>query len=384
MAFQVPLRGFVFWNVGTGDSSSVIINDERWLQVDLNHKAEADEDDSVYSGVVDELIDRLPLRNRRPYLAVFALTHPDRDHCLGFQRLLDEVDIGELWFTPRIFDEYKKDLCDDAIAFKEEAERRVKATIKDPAAESGDRIRLIGYSDRLDEEPYKAFPEERLTVPGNAIVEVDGEDLTDDFRAFIHAPFKDDVADDDRNATSLALQVRIVEEGTESNVLMFGDHAYPVLRKIFDHSEAADLAWGAFLTAHHCSKSAMYWADTANDEETLRQDILDDLSVNGVEPGYCVSSCEPIPGSNKKGENPPHAKAKRRYEEIVDKGRFLVTQEHPDEGKPEPITFEATADGLTFTGSTSASMPKSKAKVAAAAVIAPPAAPREPQRYGRP
>ncbi len=382
MAWNVPLRGFVFWNVGTGDSTSAVIDDERWLQIDLNHKPDADEKDSVYAAVADELIDRLPRRNKRPYLAVFALTHPDLDHCQGFARLLDEVDIGELWFTPRIFDEYKSDLCDDAVAFKEEAERRVKATVKNPDVGSGDRVRVIGYSERLEEELYKGFPEERLTVPGNTIEEVDGVELADTFRAFVHAPFKDDLDGDDRNATSLALQVRLIESGTASNVLFFGDHAYPVLRKIFDRSKSGDLAWGAFLSAHHCSKSAMYWADSADDEATLRQDILNSLKDSKVAPGYCVSSCEPVPSSNKKGDNPPHAKAKRRYEEIVDAGHFVVTQEHPNEDSPEPITFEATADGLVFTGSSGGSKSENKAKAAAAAVVVPPAAPREPQRYG--
>ena len=116
----------------------------------------------------------------------------------------------------------------------------------------------------------------------------------------------------------------------------------------------------------------------------LRQDILDDFQENKVDPGYCVSSCEPVPGKNKKGDNPPHAKAKRRYEEIVDDGHFLVTQEHPEKGAPEPITFEATADGLVFTGSMTESKSASKTKAAAAAIVAPPAAPREPQRYGKP
>ena len=384
MSWKVPPRGFVNWNVGTGDSTSVVIDDERWLQVDLNHKSDADKDGSAYAAMVDELVDRLPQRNKKPYLAGFALTHPDQDHCQGFARLLDEVEIGELLFTPRIFDEYKKDLCDDAVAFKEEAERRVKATIKNPDVGSGDRVRVIGYSDRLKEELYKGFPEERLTVPGEAFTELDGEDLNDIFRAFVHAPFKDDLDSDDRNATSLALQVRLIEDGTESNVLLFGDHAYPVLRRIFDRSKKSDLAWGAFLTPHHCSKSAMYWADKADDTAALHQDILDSLSDNKESSGYCVSSCEPIPGSNKKGDNPPHAKAKRRYEEIVDANHFIVSQEHPDENSPEPITFEATADGLTFTGSSGASKSENKAKAAAAAaVVSTPAAPREPQRYGQ-
>ena len=121
------------------------------------------------------------------------------------------MEIGELWFTPRIFREYNKDLCDDAKEFKKEAERRVKKTIKskdDPGA--GNRIRLFGYSEVLEEEDFKDFPEERLTVPGNELTVIDEKDVSDEFRAFVHAPFKDDDAGD-RNDTSLGMQITLYD-----------------------------------------------------------------------------------------------------------------------------------------------------------------------------
>lgn len=383
MSLNIPPKGYVFWNVGNGDSTSIVIDDSHWMQIDLNHKVEADEEDSAYTPVIDKLIEHLPKKNKKPYLAAFALTHPDRDHCLGFQRLFEEVVIGELIFSPRIFDEYKKDLCDDAIAFKEEAERRVKATIKNPDAGSGERVRIIGYSDILKEEPYKGFPESRLTVPGKAFEELDGDELAGQFRAFVHAPFKDDLAGDDRNGTSLAFQIRLIVDGKNSNVLFFGDHAYPVLHRIFDISEEDDLEWGVFLSPHHCSKSAMYWADSADEDETFRQDIMDNLEEHKIDPGYCVSSCEPVPSSNKKGDNPPHAKAKNRYQEIVETDHFLVTQEHPNTNKPEPITFEATHTGLVYMKTAKAATPtENKAKAAAVAFVSRQEPPTKSQRYG--
>ena len=81
--------------------------------------------------VVDLLAETLPKVDDEPYLAVFALTHADKDHCLGFADLLDKVRIGELWATPRLWREYQMenapDLCADAKAFQEEAERRIAA-----------------------------------------------------------------------------------------------------------------------------------------------------------------------------------------------------------------------------------------------------------------
>ena len=86
---------------------------------------------AVVTPVVDELAACLPKRGGRPYLSVFALTHADQDHCRGFADLLEAVTIGELWATPRLWREYQDAdavICDDARAFQEEAERRVRAT----------------------------------------------------------------------------------------------------------------------------------------------------------------------------------------------------------------------------------------------------------------
>jgi hypothetical protein len=99
--YGLPSRGVVFWPVGTGDSTTVIIDDEVVLQVDLHDMAKADDDENPEVPVVDRLVDALPLVDGEPYLAVFALTHADKDQCLGFADLLEKVRIGQLWSTPR-------------------------------------------------------------------------------------------------------------------------------------------------------------------------------------------------------------------------------------------------------------------------------------------
>ena len=335
---DIPSQGFVFWPVGTGDSTTIAVTDEVFLQVDLRHMKSADEEDDPHTPIVDRLVELLPQVNGKPYLPVFALTHPDEDHCLGFDDLLKRVNIGELWFTPRIFREYKKDLCDDAQAFRKEAKRRVKKTIQEKEdVASGDRVRIIGYDDLLKDEEYEGFPRERLTIPGNEILELDGEDQSDYFRAFVHAPFKDDAASE-RNDTSLALQVTLYQDDKSARALLLGDLCYPIIRQIFDRSKDDDLKWNVMLAPHHCSKSVMYWQDEGEDKESLKQDILDDMEKAADDPGYIVASSEPVPKSNKSGDNPPHAKAKSRYEEIAPDG-FLCTQEHPNEKDPEPIIF---------------------------------------------
>ena len=329
MTFELPARGFVFWPVGNGDSTTINVDSETCLQIDLNHLEKSKEDDDPACEVIDELVESLPKVDERPYLAVFALTHPDQDHCRGFARLLDEVDIGELWFTPRIFHEYKKDLCDDAEAFKEEAERRVDKTINangDPGA--GDRVRIFGYSDLLKEDDFKDFPEDRLTFPGDELTLIDEKDVADAFRAFIHAPFKDDDAGE-RNDTSLAMQITLYDGGQELRALLLGDLSYPIIKRIFEVSDDDDLAWNVLLAPHHCSKAAMYWKDEDEDEEKLKKHIIDEIDEASLSPNRVVSSSNTVPSSNKPGDNPPHAKAKTQYETITDSFLCTMDQDNP-------------------------------------------------------
>ena len=57
MSIELPNQGFVFWPVGNGDSTTIIVDDETVLQVDLHHteKSEDEVEDSYH--IVDELIE---------------------------------------------------------------------------------------------------------------------------------------------------------------------------------------------------------------------------------------------------------------------------------------------------------------------------------------
>lgn len=358
MAITPPEKGFIFWPVGTGDSTTVRISESMYLQVDLRHMAKSEDDEDTAWPVIDELTGILPEVDGAPYLSAFALTHPDKDHCQGFKELLDRITISELWLSPRIFREYEEnaDLCEDAEAFHGEAMRRVKATIEaggDPG--SGDRIRIIGYDDLLEEEDFEGFPSEFLAIPGNAITVVDDGDVTDCFEAFVHAPFKDD-SHGERNDCSVAFQITLKSECGVGKALLMGDLQYPVIRRIFDCSDRDTLNWNVLLAPHHCSKSVMYSKDEGEEEETLKTDIVADMANAALDPGYVVSSSEPVPDSNEPGDNPPHALAKTQYESIVP-NEFICTQEHPDENDPQPIIFEVGENGLRYVGEEDVSEP---------------------------
>ena len=373
MAFEFPERGLIFWPVGNGDSTTIVVDSKTYLQVDLNHLEKSENDDDASWPVVDELVERLPRVNSRPYLAAFALTHPDQDHCRGFAELLDKVDIGELWFTPRVFNEYKKDLCDDAKNFRKEAERRVGETIDakgDPGA--GNRVRIFGYSELLEEDDFRDFPNDRLTVPGNELTVIDEKNVSAKFCAFVHAPFKDDDAGE-RNDTSLGMQIALYDGTQKLCALLLGDLSYPIIKRIFEVSKADDLAWNVLLAPHHCSKSAMYWQNEDDDEEKLKKQIVDKIGEASRESNRVVSSSNPVPSSNNPGDNPPHAKAKTQYETITDS--FLCTMD-----QEAPIVAELKDRKIRFVGSATTAISASQAAAEARGFNEPP---KNAHTYGR-
>ncbi len=344
MTFKVPNSGFIFWPVGTGDSTTIVVDkDNAVLQIDLHHLSKSEDEDEEHVPIVDELVRLLPRQNGRPYLAGFALTHPDKDHILGFADLLKRVDIGQIWHTPRIFRENNADLCDDAISFKKEVERRRKVTMeRGDDTPSCDRVLIIGHDDIFAEGKYKDFPERWRACPSDIVTEIDDSNHDGNFEAFIHAPFKDG-SSGERNETSLALHVTVKNGGGQGRLLLFGDLSYPTLRRIVDKTKEKcrqeRLNTDVLLAPHHCSKNAMYWKGENDDAEVLKQDILDDFDKMLWYGGYVVSSSE-SDFSDEKGKNPPHLKARQRYEEIVPSKHFICTHEHGG-----PVSFEINREG---------------------------------------
>ena len=349
MANSIPSKGVTFWPVGNGDSTTISISDDVKIQIDLHHLVAAEDDNEEYYPVVDHICEDLPLVDGNPYLSVFALTHPDKDHIQGFDKLLEQATIGELWLTPRIF--IDEELSKEAEAFFDEADRRRKLAIDNKGElDPGDRIIIFGYHSILENDKFKGFPEELLTLPGENVTLVDGEDVSDDFSAFIHSPFQTE-EEEDRNDSSLGMQITLLDEYDDLKILIFGDLAHDSMRKLIDISKANDneemLEWNILLAPHHCSKSIMYTKDD-EDNNVFQQEMMDDLKQYRLDTGYIVSSSKSIPESNEKGDNPPHAIAKEEYLKIVDND-FLCTHNEESEDA-EPIVFEKVDGGLILNG----------------------------------
>lgn len=369
-----------FYPVGNGDCSLVNIggaNKKMMFDCNFRQKAE-DEDDEMYDVLNDLLSNELTTKKSGlPFLDAFLLTHPDEDHCRGFEEKFflgdpekindadkksNKILIGELWYSPRVFEEYSSDLSNDAKAFKKEADRRMNLykSDKKKADCDGNRIRIIGWTDNKKLEGLS----DRIVVPGGLISEVNGSKCSH-FEMFIHAPFKEDIENADRNETSIVSQLRF-KLGKDEIVRVFlaGDAEWHVWQRIMDITKNDDfLNWDLLEAPHHCSYT--FFADNREDDPNQASiDFLDKREAGA----FVVASSNVI---KKNSNNPPCQKAKNRYTERVGDSNFFCTSGVNDGDEQKPIVFEIDEDGLQLKED------KAKAKT-----LIPPVRDTKPHYYG--
>ena len=339
-----------FYPVGNGDCDLITIGGvNKKMMFDCNFRQKAEENDEMFDVINDLLTNELASKKcGLPFLDAFLLTHPDQDHCRSFadkfylgdpdavsQTAKDnkKILIGELWYSPRDFEELTGQLNADAKAFKKEANRRMDLYKSDPKKgnKDGNRIRIIGWTDNSDLEGL----EDRIVTPGDTISEVNGTNCHY-FEMFIHAPFKEDIEGEDRNMTSVAVQLRFKSDKSTTDiarVFLGGDTEWRVIEKIMGKTSEEDyLKWDLMEAPHHCSYK--FFADDREDDPN--QASLDFL--NKSEDGaFVVSSSKVV---KKNSDNPPCQKAKNRYTDRVGEGNFFCTSGEKDDDTEKPIVFD--------------------------------------------
>ena len=340
-----------FYPVGNGDCCLVNIGGaNKKIMFDCNFRQQAENEDEEMYDVFADLLDN-ELTSKKcglNFLHAFLLTHPDQDHCrffsekfyLGSPDAIKDEDkenkkilIGELWYSPRVFEEQTNELNADAKAFKKEAKRRMDLYKKDPskANSDGNRIRIIGWTDN----PELKGLEDRIITPGNLISEINGTSCKY-FEMFIHAPFKEDIDGCDRNMTSIVTQLRFKSDGKNSEiarVFLAGDTEWRIIEKIMDITEDDDLLkWDLLEAPHHCSYK--FFADEReNDPKQSTLDFLDKKESSA----YVISSSKVI---KKNSDNPPCQKAKNRYTDKVGSSNFLCTSRTSEDDTDKPTIFD--------------------------------------------
>lgn len=344
----------LFYPVGSGDTSQIILKNGRRILMDYRHLEKAETGKGPEINLKERLRTELKDAGKKTF-DVVALTHGDDDHICGstdFFELLhakkyqggDRIPIDELWVpAAMILEEGTRDgQTSEYIIWRQEARHRLR---------EGKGIRVFSKPEKLknwlEMEGLKLDSRRDLITDAGKLVP--GFTLASDgVEFFCHSPFVKHVdgGDDLRNSCALVFNVRFKVEDTIIDYLAIGDSEWSVLEDIVETTQAHKnddrLCWDLYNIPHHCSYRAL--SDAKGDTETEPKAKIKELLLKGRANGYLVSSSLPIPDSKDAREQaqPPHVQARKCYETYLRKvngARFLVTMEESPANKPAPIVF---------------------------------------------
>lgn len=358
-----------FYPVGCGDSSQIVLSNNRRILMDYRHQKAGEDPESPIIDLKSRLKKELKDAGR-DYFDVVAFTHADDDHICGSTDFFElqhaekyqgdgRIKIKELWVPAAMLLEQADNGHQSAefVILRQEARHRLLEG-KDILVFSKPKDLKDWLENKLKEKGLPADARDHLFVDAGTLVP--GFTLTDDnVEFFCHSPFIKHCQDGDivRNDASLVFNVRFDAGGKKYDYLAIGDSTWDVLEDIVTttkyHKNNDRLAWNLFNIPHHCSYKAL--SDEKGKYETEPKSLVKELLLMGKKDAYIVSSSHPIPDNTDAHDQtlPPHIQAKKSYQrhlKEVGGRKFLVTMEEPNENKPEPLVFEVTAGGVSKAG----------------------------------
>lgn len=366
-----------FFPVDNGDMTLIQLadTDKTSIMIDVNIRKDADDLGKNTFDVAKDLRSRLKADKKgRPYVDVFLLSHPDKDHCTGLDKhfYLGDLEkypddnkkqnekrivIREIWSSPIVFRRASKNhtLCEDAKAFNKEAKRRVKVNRESNFnVEDGNRILVLGEDEKGKNNKSKTDDLGKILIKvDERFSKIKGKS-TSYLEALLIAPRPVNDDDDDRedllskNNSSIILNLRISASLTKPDGCHFltgGDAEVAIWEKVWNKykGNSTDLEYDLLQAPHHCSWHSLShdsWSDSDNpkvspDAHSALSQAKDEASI--------VSSSKAFVD----GETPPCIGAKKEYEKIVDNvgGIFYCTGEHPKKVSVKPLEFEVGKNG---------------------------------------
>lgn len=353
-------KQIIFYPVDNGASALLRLDEETHILFDLNQFDEETREEKNCWDIHGSLIEELPNVNGRRRLSVLCVTHADKDHCRGIDKVFylpeqnedqkEMIHIDELWVTSEIFSE---DVEDEGEMLQKEAKRRLElaanAISARQAQEKGNRLVVFGRREDLPD--LNKLPREQRPTAGEIISKIAG-DQRNDFEVFVHCPFMVDIGNENvsRNDKSLIMQVSIKSDGGIWNeILIGGDANCSVWGTVYEetqrHQNMERLSWDIFMIPHH--GSYRFFSEESREEARDNPDersmaILD----KGKEGCWLICSSRPIKSNNYEDDNPPHIQAIDHYREIKKekKGKFVCLMEEPNKVEPKPYVLRF-ADG---------------------------------------
>lgn len=360
-----------FFSVGCGDMTLIKLADfnATTILIDTNIRVAADDASDSTPDVATALRKRLLKDdNGRPFVNVFLLSHPDKDHCTGIRKhfwLGDPNDypddklpdaekriiIRELWSSPMVFRRHSKNhiLCDDAKAINAEARRRVRYWRVHGSAAIGNQILIMGEDEGGKTDDLKPI----LIKCGDTFSTINRDSASSSyFSARLLAPMprqNDDGLEEtlSKNHSSVILNIEVFASQNSSSRTRFltgGDAEVEIWRRLWDqHRDNSDvLEYDLLLAPHHCS-----WHSLSSDSwSKLKEDAKvcpDARNALGQarDGATIVASSKEILDDD---VDPPCIRAKREYKAVLKPvgGVFLCTA---DDAESDVLEFEIKSWG---------------------------------------
>ena len=342
-----------FYPLGNADSCLIDFDSNRKMLVDYAHCREAEDEEDLRIDLYSALHDDLEEANRNFY-DVVAFTHADDDHVRGSSDFFyfehaekyqsdDRIHINELWVPASMI--LEQGLKNDARVIRSEARYRLK---------EGTGIRVFSRPKKLEQW----LNSEGLTLEERKHLITDAGNVapafsinSDSAEFFVHSPFRAGDQLEDRNEGSLVLHITFVVNGQETKVFLGADTTYDAWVDIVNitlaHNRAHRLDWDLFKLPHHCSYTAL--SSEKGKDKTEPVGEVKWLFEQGKYRGVIVSTSKPIPKDDE-DDLPPHRQAANYYRERAAdiSGEFIVTMEHPQESKPEPLVITIGGGGAAI------------------------------------
>lgn len=315
--------------------------DGKTVMTDINYRdAAADPNDDDCPDFSAEI--RAACENHQ--LSLFVLTHPDADHCRGFDDVFHVGDpakhdadpeeghvkiiVDEIWCSP--YSVAPNYVTDEAKPLLEEINRRHKLIGKEGGTKDGNRLVVRSLDGDVD---GALTPKVAWTLLAPTSVEATIPKQTDT-----------DAKPPSSNPSSLVLHWRVTVGGRDNLLLLGGDSTVEVWERIHQEMNATPdrLRWHVLVAPHHCSRHSL--GRGSGKDFTYSTEAVEAIShMQGS--GHVVASSKAIKDDE---HDPPSAEAKDQYlTSLAPNGRFHCTGTH-DNDQPGHVVFDLTAGGPTL------------------------------------
>lgn len=358
----------IFYPVGNGDTSQVVLSQGRRILFDYCQRRNAESVDTPELDLKKRLKEELD-EVGRDYFDVVAFTHADADHIMGSTDFFElhhaskyqgtgRVKIQQLWVPAAMLLESASNdqQSDEFVILRQEARYRLLEG-KDILVFSKPQALMDWLVPRLKARGEAPTARDHLFIDAGKLVP--GFSLTGDGAEFFcHSPFIEhcDGGDIIRNTAALVFNVRLQAGTNTFDYLEIGDAHWEDLERIVRttkwHGNYDRLTWDLINIPHHCSYLSL--SDEKGEKETEPKPLVKELLLAGKQDSYIVSCSKPVVDIKEsyKQIQPPHIQARKAYERYlreVNGRKFLVTMEEPNATRPEPLVFDVTAGGISWT-----------------------------------